>query len=418
MTDVTAAGAGELAAAVTSGSLSAEEVVTDALTRLEDSTELRAVITICGERALARARSGVSGRLAGVPLLVKDLIDTAGVRTTYASRIYRDHVPERSASAVVALEAEGAIVVAKANADEFAWGVTGQNPHYGDIVNPVAPGRISGGSSGGNAAALAAGVVPLALGTDTGGSVRIPAAACAVVGLKPPVGRISVDGVHPLAASFDTVGPMARSVADCAQTYSVLTGTPVPAARLAKLHVGLLTRPPDITGAGEDYGRDGRAADLAVRLQSLGARVSEVALPVPTADTWPVFYAEAAAAHAATFPSRRQEYGATVRTKLELASRVGPQELQRARAALARWRGKAATEPDVDLIASPTLGLGELPRVGVDELQIRVPFSAYTRPFSYLGWPAVAVGDVQLAGRDAAVVLAAALALEQAEATR
>jgi len=105
MTDVTAAGAGELAAAVTSGSLSAEEVVTDALTRLEDSTELRAVITICGERALARARSGVSGRLAGVPLLVKDLIDTAGVRTTYASRIYRDHVPERSASAVVALGA-------------------------------------------------------------------------------------------------------------------------------------------------------------------------------------------------------------------------------------------------------------------------------------------------------------------------
>lgn len=165
MTDVTAAGAGELAAAVTSGSLSAEEVVTDALTRLEASTELRAVITICGERALARACSGVSGRLAGVPLLVKDLIDTAGVRTTYASRIYRDHVPERSASAVVALEAEGAIVVAKANADEFAWGVTGQNPHYGDIVNPLAPGRISGGSSGGNAAALAAGAVPLALGT-------------------------------------------------------------------------------------------------------------------------------------------------------------------------------------------------------------------------------------------------------------
>ena len=139
-------------------------------------------------RGAARARAGVSGRLAGVPLLVKDLIDTAGVRTTYASAIYRDHVPDRSAPAVLALEAEGAIVVGKANADEFAWGTCGQNVHYGDTLNPVAPDRVAGGSSSGNAAALAAGLVPLALGTDTGGSVRIPAAACGVVGLKPAFG--------------------------------------------------------------------------------------------------------------------------------------------------------------------------------------------------------------------------------------
>jgi len=416
MADV--AGAGQLAAAVTSGSLSAEEVVTEALTRLQASEDLRAVITICGERALARARSGVSGRLAGVPLLVKDLIDTAGVRTTYASKIYRDHVPQRNAAAVAALEAEGAVVVAKANADEFAWGVTGQNPHYGDVVNPRAPGRVSGGSSGGNGAALAAGVIPLALGTDTGGSVRMPAAACGVIGFKPPVGKVPVDGVHPLAPSFDTVGPMARSVADCALAYSVLTGTPVPAPRLAKLHIGLLTRPPDITGAAEDHEPDHRAEELAVRLRSLGARVSEVELPVPAADTWAVFYAEAAAAHAVTFPSRSDEYGTNVRTKLELASHVGDPELGRARSALAQWRSAAITDPAVDLIASPTLGLHELPRVGVDELRIRLPFSAYTRPFSNLGWPAIALGEVQLAGRDAGVVLAAALALEQAGATR
>lgn len=411
-------GAGELAAAVSAGALSAEEVVGAALARLQASADLRAVITICGERALAQARGGVSGRLAGVPLLVKDLIDTAGVRTTYASEIYRDYVPARSAAAVAALEAEGAIVVAKSNADEFAWGVTGQNPHYGDVLNPLAPDRISGGSSAGNAAALAAGIVALALGTDTGGSVRMPAAACGVVGLKPPIGAISVQGVHPLAPSFDTVGPMARCVADCALAYSVLSGRSVPAPSIAGRRIGVLTRPPDITSAAEDYERDGRTAEVAARLRSLGARVSEVELPVPEADTWPVFYAEAAAAHACTFPSRRMQYGATVRAKLELASRVGAPELRGARVALEQWRSRAAMEPDVDLIASPVLGLGELPVVGVDELEVRLPFSAYTRPFSYLGWPAIAVGELQLAGRDASVVLAAALALEREGARR
>src|SRR6185369_17625305 len=128
--------------------------------RLEAAAHLRAVITPCAEAALVRARAGVAGRLAGVPLLVKDLIDTAGVRTTYASRIFADHVPRRTAPAVAALEAEGAIVVGKANADEFAWGVAGRNPHFGDVVNPRHPDRIAGGSSGGNAAALAAGLVP------------------------------------------------------------------------------------------------------------------------------------------------------------------------------------------------------------------------------------------------------------------
>ncbi|MEO8967603.1 MAG: amidase [Solirubrobacteraceae bacterium] len=408
------ASAGEIAASVSEGALSAEEVVRAALARLHARADLHAVITICGEAALARARAGVSGALAGVPLLVKDLIDTAGVRTTYASAIYRDHVPRASAPAVTALEAEGAIVVAKANADEFAWGVTGQNPHYGDVVNPQRPGHIAGGSSAGNAAALAAGLVPLALGTDTGGSVRLPASACGVVGLKPAFGAISVRGVHPLAASFDTVGPMARSVADCGLAYSVLCGTPLPAPRIAGLRIGVLSRPPDITGTGESQERDPRAMSLIARLRGLGAEVSEAELPVPVTDTWPVFYAEAAAAHAATFPSRREDYGATVRAKLELAVAVGDDELRRARAGLAAWRKRAGTEPEVELIASPALGLPELPRIGVDELQVRLPFSAYTRPFSYLGWPAIAVGELQLAGRDPDLVLAAALAIEAA----
>jgi Asp-tRNA(Asn)/Glu-tRNA(Gln) amidotransferase A subunit family amidase len=403
----------EIAARVAAGELSAEEVVADALERIAARPELNAVITTCEEQALARARAGVRGRLAGVPVLIKDLIDTAGVRTTYASSIYADHVPQRSAPAVTALEAQGAIVVGKANADEFAWGVCGQNVHYGDTVNPIAPDRVAGGSSSGNAAALAAGMVPLALGTDTGGSIRLPAAACGVVGLKPAYGAVPTQGVFPLAASFDTVGPMARTVADCALAHAVLTATEVPAPALGGLRVGVLTAHPDLGPADADAERDERALAYADRLRAQGAHVDELSLPVPESDTWAVFYAETAAAHADTFPSRRDEYGPLIRAKLDHAITVTAEQEREGRRALEAWRARAAREPDVDLVLAPTLGYDELPPVGVDELGVRLPFSAYTRAFSYLGWPAIAIGPLQLAGRDAAVVIGAALALER-----
>jgi aspartyl-tRNA(Asn)/glutamyl-tRNA(Gln) amidotransferase subunit A len=395
------------------GAISPVEAVEEALARIEARPELLAVITVCGDEALARARAGVSGRLAGVPLLVKDLIDTAGIRTTYASSVYADHVPARTAPAVAALEAEGAIVVAKANADEFAWGTCGQNTFYGDPINPTAPDRIAGGSSSGNAVALAAGMVPLALGTDTGGSVRIPAAACGVVGLKPAIGAIPTDGVFPLVPSYDTVGPMARTVADCALAHAILTGTSVPQPRLRGLRVGVLTAVPDLAPPEGEPARDERALHHAERLRDLGADVREVAFPVPEADTWAVFYAEAAAAHAATFPSRREEYGPLIRAKLDAAIAVTAAEAEASRRALESWRARAMREPEVDLVVCPTLGVEELPPAGVDELGVRLAVSAYTRPFNLLGWPAIAMGDLQLAGRDAGVVLGAALALEQ-----
>jgi aspartyl-tRNA(Asn)/glutamyl-tRNA(Gln) amidotransferase subunit A len=401
---------------MSAGTVTAEARVREALDRLDAADGLNAVITPCADQALARVRAGVSGRLAGVPLAVKDLFDTAGVRTTYGSRIHAAHVPERTAAAVAALEAEGAVVVAKTNTDEFAWGVAGQNPHYGDVGNPRRPGRIAGGSSGGNGALLAAGAVPLAIGTDTGGSVRMPAGACGVVGLKPALGAISTAGVHPLVPSFDTVGAMASTVADCALAHSVLTGAPVPAPApdLAAVRIGVLAGPPDVTGAARPE-RDPRCEAVAVRLRRLGADVGEAALPVPESDLWPVFYAEAAAAHAATFPSRADEYGRTVRAKLEAAQDVDPAAVERARAALAAWRtAAAAAVGEVDVVASPTLAFAELPRAGADELAIRLTFSVYTRAFSYLGWPAIAIGDVHLAARDAQVLLAAALALEAA----
>ena len=168
-----------LTAAVAARELDPVEVVECHLAAIDGAADLNAVISICPESALDRARAGVDGPLAGAPLLVKDIFDTAGVRTTYGSSIFRTNVPDRSAAAVVRAELAGAIVIGKANLHEFAWGTTSQNPHYGAVGNPATPGRIAGGSSGGNAAALAARLSSLGLGTDTADRLagRLPAAA-------------------------------------------------------------------------------------------------------------------------------------------------------------------------------------------------------------------------------------------------
>src|SRR5207237_2219002 len=193
-------------------------------------------------------REPLPGPLHGKRLLVKDLIETAGLRTTYGSKIYADHVPTRTAPAVERLVAAGAVVTGKANLHEFAWGVTSQNPWYGTVQNPRHPGKTTGGSSGGNAAALAAGLCDIGIGTDTGCSIRLPSSCGGTVGLKPQWGRIPLDGVYPLCPTFDTAGPMANTVEDVAAMWSVLTGEPVPEPRLEGLTVGLLTKPPSVGG--------------------------------------------------------------------------------------------------------------------------------------------------------------------------
>ena len=346
------------------------------------------------------------GPLHGKRLLVKDLIDTAGIRTTYGSKVYADHVPAETAPAVTRLVAAGAVLVGKANLHEFAWGVTSQNPWYGTVQNPLHPGRTAGGSSGGNAAALAAGLCDLGLGTDTGCSVRLPAACCGVVGLKPSWGRISTAGVFPLCPTFDTVGPMARTVAEVAVMWSVLTGEPTPEARLRGLTVGLLTRPPSVGGPAEP---ENRAAERYVEeLERLGARVVQAEIPEPPEDTWPLFMFEAAASHRATFPSRSGEYGDNVRGKLELAQAVTPPAAERARESVRRWRG---FRPPVDLYVSPVVGR-EPPPVDCDELEVRLPLTAFLRPFNVLGWAALAIGDLQLVAPDDETVLSAGLAWE------
>ena len=349
------------------------------------------------------------GPLHGKRLLVKDLIDTAGIRTTYGSKIYADHVPERTAPAVHRLVDAGAVVVGKANLHEFAWGVTSQNPWYGTVGNPRHPGKMAGGSSGGNAAALAAGLCDLGLGTDTGGSIRLPASCCGVVGLKSALGRIPTEGVFPLCPSFDTVGPMATTVEDVALMWSVLTGAPVPEPRLDRRKVGLLTKPPSVGGSAPPGNR--AAEQYVARLEALGARVVEAEIPEPPDDTWPLFFGEAAESHRATFPSRAQDYGDNVRAKLEHARTVEPDAVERAREAVRRWR---TYRPDVDIYVAPVLGV-EIPPSDCNELDIRIAATAFLRPFNVLGWAGLAIGDLQLVAPSDEVVLAAGLAWERAQ---
>ncbi len=391
-----------LAAAVRRGEVSAVEITETFLRRIDEHAGGHAFITTCPERALERAARRPSGPLAGVPLAVKDMFDTAGLRTTYGSAIFADHVPTRTASAVRQLEAAGAIVVGKANQHEFAWGVTSQNPHWGTVANPVRPGQVAGGSSGGTAAALADRLCTIGLGTDTGGSVRIPAACCDVVGFKPPLGAVSTSGTFPLAPSFDTVGPMARSVRDCALVYALLAGRAVPPPRLAGVRVGVL----EPTGHEDE-------------LTALGALLEEAVLPESQAegphagDPMAVFLAEIAAVHRPWFPRLRDQYGPDVQFKLDAAQLVSEREAAQGRIALGELRRRARTVPAVDLVISPTLAI-EPPPVDCWEPDVRAGMTRYTRPFNFLGWPTIAIGNLQIAGRDERTVLSAALAWEEA----
>jgi aspartyl-tRNA(Asn)/glutamyl-tRNA(Gln) amidotransferase subunit A len=314
----------ELRARYTARELSPVEVLDDVAQRIaEREPELNAFITLTldGAREQARAAereyaTGDARPLAGIPLAVKDLFDTAGVRTTYGSRIFAGHVPDADAEAVRRVRAAGAVIVGKTLTHEFAWGITSVNPHFGPCRNPYDPERVPGGSSGGSAVALATGMCALALGTDTGGSIRIPAAFCGVSGLKPTYGRVSARGVFPLAPSLDHVGPMARTPADVRLLYDVLAA-PAPASpapRIAlcpDLHRHLLDSDVQL------------AFDAAVA--ALDAEIVEV--PFPGAERiFPAFaelqHAEAAFSHAGLFPARADEYGADVRARLQRAVTV------------------------------------------------------------------------------------------------
>ena len=392
--ELTSLPAAELAARIRAGDMDPVEVTRSFLERIEDHASGNAFITTCPEYALEQAAKRPTGKLAGLPLAVKDTFDTAGIRTTYGSQIFRDHVPRQTAAAVAKLEAAGAILVGKANQHEFAWGTTSQNPHWGTVANPVRPDRVAGGSSGGTAAALADGLCMIGLGTDTGGSVRIPSACCDTVGFKPAYDAVSTKGAFPLAPSFDTVGPMARSVRDCAFIYHVLTDTPIPAPIIKGIRVGVLS-PTGVEG----------------ELSDLGAIVEQFRLPEPEADITPVFTAECAFTHIPWFPARRDEYNPDAQAKWDAAQKVTAVEYYKGKRAMQTLRANVAHGLPVDVVVSPTIGM-EPPPVDCWEPDVRGRLGEFTRIFNFLGWPAIAVRNLQIAGPDTATVLGVALALE------
>ena len=330
----------------------------------------------------------------GRRLAVKDLFDTAGIRTTYGSAVFAEHVPPASAPAVALLEAAGWANVGKTNLHEFAYGVTSQNLHYGTVPNPAAPGLTAGGSSGGSAAALAAGLADGALGTDTGGSIRIPAACCRITGFKPSFGLVPIDGVFPLAPSFDHAGPMAADVAGCV-------------ALMRDLVPGL-----DVADVSLD--------DLKLASAWGEPPVRATAVEFPTAEAvGPAFMREVGDVHRELYPENAELYGDNIRGKVERCIAVSDADYEvglRARQEHAE-RAEAAFA-GYDLLVVPTLSC-PVPAADVVEIEVRAAMTLYTFPFNALGWPALALphgsGSLQLVGRCGAddLVLSAGLALER-----
>jgi aspartyl-tRNA(Asn)/glutamyl-tRNA(Gln) amidotransferase subunit A len=349
---------------------------------------------------------------AGVPLAVKDLLDTAGLPTTYGSSIFAEHMPAVSAESVRLAEAAGYANVGKTNLHEFAYGITSENPHYGTVPNPAAPGRIAGGSSGGSAAALAAGLADAALGTDSGGSIRIPAACCGVVGLKPTFDLVSTDGCFPLAPSFDHVGPMARTVQECAALLEAIAPAfePVELESLEGVAVGVAW------------------IDEADPL--VGERVRAAAAQFPRQRTieWPrpaisvLFMHEVAAVHRELYEEHGDLYGDELAVKIERCLAVSDAEGAHADRARREYRERCEDLLDgLDLLLTPTLEC-VAPPVGIGDLALRERLIANTLPFNTLGWPALALpcgpaedglpASIQLVGKpgsDALVLAAGAL---------
>ena len=372
--------------------------------------ELNAFITVTaddGRAAAARAdrerAAGLPlGPLHGIPVSVKDLLDLRGLPTTAASRARAGHRAAADAPALAALRRAGAIFVGKCNLHEFAFGTTGADSAFGPTRNPHAPGHVAGGSSGGSAVSVAAGMALASVGTDTGGSIRIPAAACGVVGLKPTFGELSCDGVVPLAPTLDHVGPLGLTVDDVAAVYRALAGhaaAPTGDGGLpATIRLGLPRRyfldlvDPAVRAAFE------AAVD---RLRAGGAEPE--AVDIPHAPEIPRTYRhtqlrEAYAAHAATLAARGGDYSPAVRQRLELGRSVNAADYARAQ----EIRETLRDEVDAALAGRHALLLPTLPipapRLGAEEVavgdrtcDVRSATLRLTQLFNLTGHPAVSI---------------------------
>jgi len=431
------------------------EAVLDRIERLNPT--LNAFITVTADAARRSARDSeqeiVAGRyrgpLHGIPISLKDLFLTAGLRTTGGSRILADYIPDADATVTRRLREAGAILVGKNNMHEFAYGTTTINPHYGPVRNPWNVERITAGSSGGSAAAVAAGLGYASMGSETGWSIRRPAAFCGVVGLKPTYGRVSRRGMLPAAWSLDHAGPLTRSVEDAAIVLNAIAGhdaadpassdRPVPdfTAALGRGIAGLRIGLPRQHYAGTCEPSVEKAFDEAVtRLQSLGAVLVDVELPrvryTGIAST-AIMSVEVDAAHSRWIRQRPEDYSDEVRTRIEAGLVVSAVDYSRAQR-LRRWIAEEVAEvfERVDLLACPTSpqvatpiagGLAALNDPGA--VIADGPFNLL-RLFALIGTPAISVPcgfspdglpvGLTIAGRadDEETVLRAASAYERA----
>jgi aspartyl-tRNA(Asn)/glutamyl-tRNA(Gln) amidotransferase subunit A len=395
--------AGELLERFRARTLSPVEVVAELSAAIEADPH-GAFWATCLERAAAEARAaeGAWGRgearpLEGVPIAVKDLFDTEGVETTYGSAIFRGHVPERDAEAVRRVREAGAIVLGKTATHEFAWGFSSINDALGTVRNPRDPSRVAGGSSGGSGAALAAGLAPLALGTDTGGSIRVPSAFCEVYGLKPTFGRVSLDGVWPLARTLDHAGPMARTPGDLALLLGVLAPVPHHVAPVPP-RVAVC---PDLHGAPLEPRVAAVLEEVAAQLGAVEVALPEAGLIVPAFRA--IQLAEGHQTHrvAGLWPARADEYGADVRRRVELGAEVTLPELLAAHADRETVRaafGRLFEQADV--LLTPAVPLAP-PRIEDERRDpaLREAVLAYTSPQDLVGLPACALpSGMQLTG--------------------
>jgi aspartyl-tRNA(Asn)/glutamyl-tRNA(Gln) amidotransferase subunit A len=419
----------ELAALLAKRKISPVELTDIFLRRIENqNSALNAYLTVTAEQAFAAARRAekqlLSRRssqphnspLLGVPVALKDNIWTAGICSTAGSKILHDFIPSEDSTVARKLARAGAVLLGKTNLNEFAYGITGSNAHYGPVHNPWAVDRISGGSSSGSAVAIAAGLCAASVGTDTGGSIRVPSAFCGTVGLKPTFGRVSVFGVMPLAPSFDHVGPITRSVADAATLLSLIAGRdPLDATASPKavedfrgafrkpLRKFRLGRPRELYWEKLDP-QVRRAAEAAVRdMEKRGAVVQEVSLPHLTESldaATDIASAEAFHVHEAAgyFPARADDYGPAVRLRIEAGGKVPAYRYLAGLDLRKRLLGEFdAVFQEVDAIVAPTLPV-TAPPIGAETMQIdgeevgvRPAVVGHSRPANFTGLPAVSI---------------------------
>ena len=397
--------------------ISPVEITRECLSRIEKlNPALNAFITVTPESALREARTAEDeigrgewrGPVHGIPISLKDLIDTAGVRTTSASKLHEKRIPADDAEVVRRLRTAGAVIVGKNNLHEFAYGGSSLVSHFGDVHNPWDRGRITGGSSGGSAAAVAGGLVCASIGTDTAGSIREPAALCGCVGIKPTYGRVSSRGVIPLSSSLDHVGPFTACVADAALVLQAIAGYDADDITSANVPVA------DYVSALKEDARSLRvgvprtyffeeldaevasAMEHAVRgIETLAASVKEVQLDVPTDRRLQA--AESYAYHAESIAQHPELYQAETLRRIRAGENVSAAEYIQRRLELEQARRNIGSVfAEVDLLVTPTT---PIPAPAIAELRsdpdalrpAELKLLRNTRPFNVWGLPAISI---------------------------